>query len=82
MGQGSDGIDGAVVSTRETEEIILSIFESLRRERKKKLDEINKGYGQSDLVSDFSYFQSEQALSELTGSTEQERFHKKWEKII
>ena len=46
------------------------------------MHENNKGNWQSDLASDISYFQSEKVLSELTGSTEQERFHKKWDKII
>ena len=75
-----DGVGGG--ATRETEEIILSLFSSLRRERKHRLQEHNKGQVQSDLASDLSYFYSEKACTELTGETEQERFHKKWDKII
>ena len=71
----------AGANTRETEEIILSLFGSLRRERKQRLNENNKGHIQSDLASDISYFQTD-AFSELTGESEQEKFHKKWDKII
>ena len=34
------------------------------------------------MVSDLSKFNSDQGVSELTGSTEQELFHRKWEKVI
>jgi len=34
------------------------------------------------MLSDMSYFASEKGLSELTSSTDHERFYNKWEKII
>ena len=34
------------------------------------------------MVSDLTYFYSDKAYSELTGETDQERFHKRWDKII
>ena len=34
------------------------------------------------MVSDLSRFNSDKGVSELTGATEQELFHRRWEKII
>ena len=34
------------------------------------------------MISDMSRFASDKGVSEITGSTEQEIFHRKWEKII
>ena len=34
------------------------------------------------MVSDLSHFASDKGVSELTGVTEQELFHRRWEKII
>ena len=35
-----------------------------------------------DMISDMSHFVSEKGVSEITGATEQEMFHRRWEKII
>ena len=35
-----------------------------------------------DMISDMSHFVSDKGVSEITGSTEQEMFHRRWEKII
>ena len=34
------------------------------------------------MVSDLSKFQTDRGVSELTGATEQEIFHRRWERII
>ena len=36
----------------------------------------------SDMISEMSHLQSDKGISELTGLTEQDIFHRKWEKII
>ena len=35
-----------------------------------------------DLMSDLTHLMSDKGVSEMTGSTEQEKFHKKWDGII
>lgn len=36
----------------------------------------------SDMVSDLSKYNTDRGVSELTGMTEQDLFHRRWEKVI
>ena len=71
-----------VGSTKEIEQAILSLFRALKKETKQRLEDGRKEPNHLDLMSDLTNFMSEHGISEATGSTEQERFHKKWDGII
>ena len=83
-------IDGAQIGikggVRQIEEALLEQYRALRREDKsrKREDEVscNTNRLASDMVSELSYLQSDRGISDMTGETQQERFHRKWEKII
>ena len=82
----SIGIGGAVGGVKQIEEAILEQYRALKREEKsnRRSDEAsgNKNNLMSDMMSDLSQLNSDKGISELTGTTEQEVFYRKWEKII
>ena len=82
----SIGIGGAVGGVKQIEEAILEQYRALKREDKsnRRSDEAsgNKNNLMSDMMSDLSQLNSDKGISELTGTTEQEVFYRKWEKII
>ena len=81
LGQNMIGVH-EVGSTKETEQAILTLFRALRRETKQRLEEGEREQVPLDLMSDLTHLMSDKGVSEMTGSTEQEKFHKKWDGII
>lgn len=82
----SIGIAGGIGGVKQIEEAILDSYRGLKREDRetRRMDEASSNGNNlvSDMVSDLSRFNSDKGISELTGVTEQEVFHRKWEKII
>ena len=65
---------------------MLEQYRALKRDDKayRREDEKSANSNQlaGDMVSELSRITSNQGISELTGATEQEMFHRRWEKII
>ena len=82
----SIGITGGCGGLRQIEEALLEKYRALKRGDRdsRREDESSIGGNQLafDMLSDLSHLTSDKGVSELTGTTEQEIFHKKWEKII
>jgi len=80
----SIGVTGGGI--RRIEESLLEQYRALKKDEKdRRREDGAKGSANKlafDMVSDMSRFASDKGFSEITGSTEQEVFHRKWEKII
>ena len=65
------------------EEGILALFRELRNDDYKNNNTVrDENNLKSDMLSDMSYLMSDRGISEITGSTQHEYFHRKWDKII
>ena len=65
---------------------MLEQYRALKRDDKayRREDEksANSNHLAGDMVSELSRITSDKGISEITGATEQEMFHRRWEKII
>ena len=71
---------------RQVEAALLEQYRALKRDerehRQEKMSDASANKLAFDMISDMSHFVSDKGVSEITGSTEQGMFHRRWEKII